>query len=117
MICRKTRAKRCQQVMGDLPQERTRPSAPFEFTAVDLFGPYPVKYDVKRTVTMKVWGVMFCCMDSRAKTTRNWPTPCQKKAFWWPSSDLQLCKVILRRFGLVPSLSWRRFLNGLDRPR
>ncbi|KAI7792395.1 gag-pol fusion polyprotein [Triplophysa rosa] len=66
VICKKGRARRCQQVMGSLPQERTRPAAQFEFTAVDLFGPYHVKDDVKKRVTMKVWGVVFCCMVSRA---------------------------------------------------
>ncbi|XP_073670277.1 uncharacterized protein [Paramisgurnus dabryanus] len=66
IICKKARAKRCQQVMGNLPQERTRPAAPFEYTAVDLFGPYQVKDDVKKRVTMKVWGIVFCCMASRA---------------------------------------------------
>ncbi len=52
--------------MGNLPQERSRPVAPFQFTAVDLFGPYQVKDDVKKRVTMKAWGVVFCCMASRA---------------------------------------------------
>ncbi|XP_058468659.1 uncharacterized protein LOC131443236 [Solea solea] len=52
--------------MGDLPEERTNPAAPFQFTSVDLFGPYLVKDDVKRRVSMKVWGVLFCCMSSRA---------------------------------------------------
>ncbi|KAJ8260443.1 hypothetical protein GJAV_G00182210 [Gymnothorax javanicus] len=66
VICKKARARRCQQVMGDLPQERTGPASPFEFTAVDLFGPYQVKDDVRKRVTMKVWGVVFCCMASRA---------------------------------------------------
>lgn len=55
VFCKKARARRCQQMMGDPPQERTRPAAPFEFTAVDLFGPYQVKDDVRKTVTMKVW--------------------------------------------------------------
>ena len=53
-------------MIGDLPQERTRPTAPFEFTAVDLFGPYQVKDDVRKRVTIKVWEVVFCCMASRA---------------------------------------------------
>lgn len=51
--------------MADLPPERTEPAAPFEFTTVDLFGPYQVKDDVKKRVTMKVWGVVFCSMASR----------------------------------------------------
>lgn len=66
MACRKLKAKKCQQLMGDLPPERTEPAAPFEFTSVDLFGPYHVKDDVKRRVAIKVWGVVFCCMASRA---------------------------------------------------
>ncbi|TKS65757.1 hypothetical protein D9C73_028022 [Collichthys lucidus] len=66
IVCKKARARTCQQVMGDLPEERTRPAAPFEFTAVDLFGPYQVRDDIKKRVTMKVWGVVFCCMSSRA---------------------------------------------------
>ncbi len=64
--CRKNKAKKCQQVMGDLPPERTQPAAPFEFTTVDLFGPYHVKDDVKKRASLKVWGVVFCCMSSRA---------------------------------------------------
>lgn len=66
VICKKARARTCQQVMGDLPEERLSPAAPFQFTSIDLFGPYQVKDDVKRRVSMKVWGVLFCCMSSRA---------------------------------------------------
>ncbi|KAM9715791.1 uncharacterized protein ACNS7B_021991 isoform 1-T2 [Menidia menidia] len=66
LFCKKSKAKRCQQVMGDLPPERSSPAAPFEFTAVDLFGPYLVKDDIKKRVSMKVWGVVFSCMASRA---------------------------------------------------
>lgn len=60
------RAKTCQQVMGDLPTVRTTPAAPFQFTSIDLFGPYLVRDDVRRRVKIKVWGVLFCCMVSRA---------------------------------------------------
>lgn len=52
--------------MADLPPERATPAAPFEFTTVDLFGPYLVKDDIKKRVSMKVWGVVFSCMASRA---------------------------------------------------
>jgi len=64
--CRKAKAKICQQMMGDLPTERTEPACPFEFTTVYLFGPYHVKDDIKKRTTLKVWGVVFCCMASRA---------------------------------------------------
>ncbi|XP_049606772.1 uncharacterized protein [Syngnathus scovelli] len=41
-------------------------AAPFEFTGVDLFGPYQVKDDVRKRVRWKVWGLVFCCMASRS---------------------------------------------------
>lgn len=66
VLCKKARARVCQQVMGELPVERSTPALPFQFTSVDLFGPYLVRDDVKRRVSMKVWGVVFCCMVSRA---------------------------------------------------
>ena len=66
VICRKARARRCQQIMGDLPLERTQPARPFEFTTVDLFGPYEVRDAVRKRVKLKVWGIVFCCMASRA---------------------------------------------------
>ena len=66
MHCRKTKARMCKQVMSELPLERTRPAAPFEFTTLDLFGPYLVRDSVKRRTKKKVWGVVFSCMTSRA---------------------------------------------------
>lgn len=69
VICRKTRAKKCQQIMSDLPSERITPARPFEFTTLDLFGPYEVKDEVKKKTRLKVWGLVFCCMASRALHT------------------------------------------------
>ncbi|XP_073797048.1 uncharacterized protein [Danio rerio] len=66
VICRKARAKRCEQIMADLPPERTEPAAPFEYTTLDLFGPYIVKDEVRKRVHLKVWGIVYCCMASRA---------------------------------------------------
>lgn len=65
VVCRKERARRCQQIMSDLPPERTGPAAPFEYTTLDLFGPYEVKDEVKKRVKLKVWGIVYCCMASR----------------------------------------------------
>ena len=64
--CRKRRAKMCRQVMSDLPKERTTPAAPFEFTTLDLFGPYTIRDGVRRRTSKKAWGVVFSCMASRA---------------------------------------------------
>lgn len=59
VICRKARAKRCQQIMGDLPPERTEAAAPFEFTTLDLFGPYEVRDEVRKRVTTQSLGNCF----------------------------------------------------------
>lgn len=32
VICRKARARKCQQIMGDLPPERTKPARPFKYS-------------------------------------------------------------------------------------
>lgn len=66
LICKKRRARFCQQVMSDLPQERTNRANPFEYTTLDLFGPFEVRDAVKKRVKKKVWGVVYCCMASRA---------------------------------------------------
>ena len=64
--CRKQRARVCRQVMSDLPLERTQRASPFEYTTLDLFGPFEVRDAVKGRVRKKVWGIVFCCMASRA---------------------------------------------------
>lgn len=69
VTCRKAKARKCQQIMSDLPQERITPANPFEYTTVDLFGPYEVKDEVRKKVKLKVWGIVFCCMASRAMHT------------------------------------------------
>lgn len=66
VTCKKQRAKLCQQVMSDLPHERTSRANPFEYTTLDLFGPYEVRDAVKKRTKKKVWGVIYCCMASRA---------------------------------------------------
>lgn len=66
LTCKKQRARLCQQVMSDLPQERTSRANPFEYTTLDLFGPFEVRDAVKKRVKKKVWGVVYCCMASRA---------------------------------------------------
>ena len=64
--CRKCRARLCTQEMSSLPPVCTSPAAPFEYTTLDLFGPYAVRDSVRRRVKKKVWGVVFSCMASRA---------------------------------------------------
>ena len=68
VTCRKAKAKKCQQIMSDLPAVRITPARSFEYTTVDLFGPYEVKDEVRKKVRLKVWGIV-CCKASRALHT------------------------------------------------
>lgn len=37
VVCRKATAKRCKQIMSDLPHKRSNPAHPFMITTMDLF--------------------------------------------------------------------------------
>ena len=65
-LCKLRNATLMKQVMGSLPIERTAPAPPFNFTMLDLFGPYRVRGEVQKRVSGKVWGVLFTDMVSRA---------------------------------------------------
>lgn len=66
VTCRKQKGKMCQQMMSDLPPERSQRANPFAYTTLDLFGPFEIKDAVKKRTGKKVWGIVFCCMVSRA---------------------------------------------------
>lgn len=52
--------------MGQLVEERLKPSPPFTHTACDLFGPYKIKDNVKRRTFGKAYGIIFNCISTRA---------------------------------------------------
>ena len=55
------------QVMGNLPDVRSQPSAAFSAVCMDLFGPMTIRDDcVKKgpRIYKKVWGVLFTCTAS-----------------------------------------------------
>ncbi len=62
----RSQEKKCQQIMSDLPSERTKAARPFEFTSLDLFEPHEVKDKVSKKVRLTVWGIVSCCVASRA---------------------------------------------------
>ena len=65
-MCRRI-DKVCEgQTMGELPEERLNLSPPFYNTSVDLFGPMHVKDVVKKRTQLKVYGLLFNCLASRA---------------------------------------------------
>ncbi|XP_078384539.1 uncharacterized protein LOC144666962 [Oculina patagonica] len=66
VTCRILDAKPCEQAMGNLPQERLKPSPPWHNTAIDLFGPFKIRDKVKKRTTGKCYEVLFNCMSTRA---------------------------------------------------
>ena len=53
-----------KQLMGPLPPERLEVMAPFQSTALDLFGPFWVKDPAKGRCRFKCWVVSYICMGA-----------------------------------------------------
>ena len=66
VYCRRMNKSIAGQSMGQVTDERMKPSPPFFHTATDLFGPLPIKDTVRRRVHGKCYGVIFVCLSSRA---------------------------------------------------
>ena len=66
VTCKKLDRLLVKQQMGKLPIERLKPSPPWYYCGVDLFGPYNVRDEVKKRTTGKAYGVIFTCLSSRA---------------------------------------------------
>ena len=52
--------------MGELPIERLKPAPARDSTALDFFGPFKVKDEVKKRTTGKAYGLIFNCLATRA---------------------------------------------------
>ena len=66
--CRKLRAKPMQQKMADLPSQRLHQHPPFQYSGMDVFGPFKVnngRVTRANTGTRKVWVLLFTCLYSR----------------------------------------------------
>lgn len=66
VTCKKLDENLNKQVMGQLPEERLMPSPPWHSTAIDLFGPFKIRDQVKKRTIGKCYGVLFNCMSTRA---------------------------------------------------
>ena len=55
-----------EQVMGKLPIERLKPAPAWDSTAIDIFGSFKVKDEVKKRTTGKAYGLIFKCLATRA---------------------------------------------------
>ena len=64
--CRLLNRRVASQVMAPLPNERVLPTPPWTNTSVDLFGPFECRDVVKKRMKIKVWGIIFTCLVSRA---------------------------------------------------
>jgi hypothetical protein len=64
-FCRVHIKKTLEQQMGDLPKEKFNvPCKPFTHLCVDLAGPYLVKAMNNACSKLKVWPVLFNCLNT-----------------------------------------------------
>ena len=66
VTCRKQDKQIEKQIMAPLPIERLKPSPPFNYTSLDLFGPLEIRGEVNKRSKGKVFGVIFTCLSTRA---------------------------------------------------
>ena len=65
--CRLQRRVTAEQLMGKLPPQVLEPSSPFNAVCLDLFGPLLARGIGGHTrKEFKTWGVVFCCLSSKA---------------------------------------------------
>ncbi|CAB0036794.1 unnamed protein product [Trichogramma brassicae] len=67
VTCARQRAKRAQQLMGQLPRARVTPSRPFTHTGIDYAGPLTIKaWKGRGSKTHKGWICVFVCFATSA---------------------------------------------------
>ena len=69
ILCKYQRKKLVSQIMGELPEFRSKIQPAFSIVGCDLWGPINIRDDVIKCgprVTRKVWGVLLTCMATRA---------------------------------------------------
>ena len=69
VTCRKLRGNFENQLMADLPPERSEMSPPFTNAGCDVFGPWKIKEGCntrRSNAEKKCWAILFTCMYSRA---------------------------------------------------
>ena len=66
VMCQKLAKAFASQRMTPLPKDRSKPSLPWQYTSVDLFGPYTIKGKVNKRCRGKAYVLIFNCCVSRA---------------------------------------------------
>ena len=64
--CRLYNKERASQLLGSATEERLNPSLPYTNLCNDLFGPYNVRSNLKKTSHYKFYAVIFTCLFPRA---------------------------------------------------
>ncbi|KAJ8033781.1 hypothetical protein HOLleu_24140 [Holothuria leucospilota] len=67
--CRKYDGQASEQKMAPHPGLRLKPSPPWTYVGVDLFGPVVVRREVQKRVRGKAYGVIFTCLVTREVST------------------------------------------------
>ena len=66
VVCKKIEKELTGQVMVKLPEEHLKPAPPWSSTAIDLFGPFKIRNEVKKRTIRKAFGVVFNCLATQA---------------------------------------------------
>lgn len=68
IVCRQKliEKKLGEQIMCKLPLDRLKPAPAWDSTALNFFGPFKVKDEVKRKTTGKAYGLIFNCLATRS---------------------------------------------------
>ena len=66
VTCRKLEKRTSEQIMGKRPLGRLKPAPPWSYTALDLFGPFKIRNEVKKRTFGKAYGVIFNCLGTLA---------------------------------------------------
>jgi hypothetical protein len=66
VLCKKSDELLEQQVMGQLPEERTKPAPAWSYVSLDLFGPYLIRGEVNKRTRGRGYGLIINCLLMRA---------------------------------------------------
>ena len=80
--CKKLDKKTTTQVMGRLPEERVKPAPAWNYTAVDLFGSFKIRDEVKKQTVGKAYGVIFNCLGTRELKMTWHPITALRNSYW-----------------------------------
>jgi hypothetical protein len=66
VTCKKTNEDLQQQIMGQIPMERTVPAPAWSYISLDFFGPYEIRGETNKRSRSKGYAVIFNCLGCRA---------------------------------------------------